>query len=224
MNQQNIQRALKRMERVQNKLSKEGGRIKEEYIKRLTKEFNKIKNDTVGKKYRGWYGEYEPMYYRRHYELYKVVSLDINDTTGDVKIKYDSSKLTGFYRVTMNRYLGQEKGREYIYQLSFVDGFHGGARSGPPDRLGRPFPGNKNMPFYRTPPSGFFPLKYSLWGQAAIQTSSPKRTIERRFSKSYSEICDTINEELEKRMNEYYEQYKKDCMIIIAEFNKSKKE
>ena len=189
---------MKRLEKLRKKYI-------DKCLTEIQKSFNKIKYKHLGK-FGSYYRNYIPEYYNRRYELYKIPRIEIDRDNETFQTYYDSERLTKWYRIYKK--LGPTLGKEYIYQLSFVDGFHGGARSGPPDDGGNPFPGNKDKPYWRTPPPPEeFPIRYSKWGNPAVKTRSPKMLIEDDFKNAVPKIIfkygNQFQEEVIKKLKEF---------------------
>ena len=95
-----------------------------------------------------FYDSYNPRFYNRYGDLYNVYKITINKN--NYSIDFDSSYMMYDHRVS----------NEYIYQNSFINGYHGGAISG----IGHPDVGT---PYYRKP----FP-NFTEWGREAVKSNS----------------------------------------------------
>lgn len=111
-----------------------------------------------------YYAAYTPDIYEREFGLYKVLSIKVdssgeiaNDTYEDFFDKYAMHPdRRGAYSWDNNRF-------ESLFDLTFMQGYHGGA---PDSEDGtHPLPG---VPHYRTP----HPY-YSHWGEAAFHSTPP---------------------------------------------------
>ena len=119
----------------------------------------------------------DPIYYVRKYDLYNAYKIIIDDDTWEVDEDW--------------KYMHEHgKWNEYIYDLSFVRGYHGGAISGD----GHPDPG---IPYWRNP----FPT-FNNWGRPAAVSQSPYYRMEeeanRYFEKMDAEFEKTIMKPLEQ--------------------------
>lgn len=114
-----------------------------------------------------WYASYEPIIYKRQLRLTKAFRVTLDGTKYDVE--FDSS------------FIG---GNEYIFENSFMQGYHGGAISGE----GHPSPG---IPYWRTP----IP-RFSEWGRPALRSFSP-------YHRMISEMNKTIKQIDKKKQAEF---------------------
>lgn len=98
----------------------------------------------------------DPIYYVRKYSLYDAYKITINDEAWDVDEgpEYMNKEIHGEFT-------------EYIYDIAFVRGYHGGATSGD----GHPASG---IPYWRTP----FPT-FDSWGRPAAISKSPYMRMEK---------------------------------------------
>lgn len=116
-----------------------------------------------------YYESYDPEYYERTGDLYKVFSVEITD---------ESISLTYNYRSLRNHDILL---RKYIFDYMFLQGYHGGAISG----YGHPAEG---IPWYRGTPKGS--NKFAFWTTPAVQTDSPYEEMEANSQK----YIDDVNE------------------------------
>lgn len=183
-NKRNVERFAKIVDHYIAQIVKEKNKLKYEYAMRVKKAFNRIKQEVVGD---GglFYRDYWPIYYKRHYDLVRIPKITIDTRTGTYEYHLNSDHMKKWHRIFKK--LGAQMGREFIMQLSFIDGFHGGARDGGPDFLGNPFPGSYDQPYWRTPPEERDGIpKYGLWGRPAkrFKKGSPAEILLDRFEES----------------------------------------
>ena len=174
------------------------------YCIKLQRAFNKIKKDVVKK----WYLDYGGMLkitpggYHRKLDMFKISKIDIDKETGDIAVRFSEDNMTMWHRVS----------HEYIYQNSFVKGWHGGA-----DKLGdSPKPGYEEphprpgLPYWRYPtpedtPEGELP--YEHWfDQPAARTTfdggGPRDEIIRQFQIEFDSLMEEMDEKQSKQIEE----------------------
>ena len=126
------------------------------YAKRAEKKINTMVRMNIYT----WYRDYYPHIYNRKRTLYHA--FNVSYSNGHLRVNFGPEDIYDVHRVSP----------EYIYQNSFVLGYHGGADKGP----NHPHPGE---PWWRTPPP-----KYPNWSiYPAKQSESP-------YEKSVGEIND----------------------------------
>lgn len=147
-------------------------RIIEEYPIKLEERLNEVGRQVVAR----WYADYEPTTYRRTRSLYQAFRVEREGF--NVNVEFDSELIEASHRVS----------NDYIFENSFIEGYHGGADSGPkhPD-LG--------TPYWRTPPP-----RYPRWYKKtpAYHSFSP---YDEMVSRMQEEI-DDANRELKEDLNE----------------------
>lgn len=150
---------LKALDRIEKKTKKLIEETAAWYVVELRRAFNAIAKKITW----GWYKSYSPKEYKRYnYSLRKIPHMEINKKTGEWEISFSENRINGYHRVTSAKKKGTpEGGRKYLYELTFVKGWHGGADSGPPDKLGQPHP-HVGLPYWRKP----IP-EYTQWGYLA---------------------------------------------------------
>lgn len=113
-----------------------------------------------------WYASYDPIKYRRTMSLKHAFKTIRNGI--DVMLNFDASNLTGSHH----------QSNEWIFQNSFIEGYHGGATG--EDKAGF----SVSVPTWRSP-YGY----YIHWGDPAPKSFSPKDEIE-KMAKGYFEKYD----------------------------------
>lgn len=136
-----------------------------------------------------WYDSYSPIFYEpyRRGSLYKMFKVELDGRNLIVDI--DGEGLDGLSR--------------YLYELTFMEGYHGGAKNGTikiKNEKGDvikeiPHPSPK-VPYWKTP----FPY-YTNWGRPAIKTFSPYNRIMLELSKEMEKIDKEKQEEYDKLVN-----------------------
>jgi len=188
------------------------GEVQREYNLSVSEAFRKIAYDSIreiipqiGEKYEEifhwavneFYGDYSPEIYTRNYSLYDVV--EINADEEDMTISYIGApeNATPF-----------RKGGGTVFELSFLEGYHGGAASGnytvmpqsDPDDSGftvrytpHPDPGT---PYWRTPHPW-----YTDWGRAAEWSIPPADVfMENKNNYLNTEMIRTFEQLLESKL------------------------
>lgn len=158
MRMRDIDRAINAVERAQQTLE----RIDKTYPKKYKKELERIGYTVITR----WYNSYiTPIYYRRQESLYHAFKVELINQ--DVRVSFDYSYLDAFTHNVSN---------EYIYENSFIQGYHGGATSGE----GHPSPG---IPYWRTPIPSF-----GEWGRPAKASLSPYYEMKRLMNQKIREL------------------------------------
>lgn len=102
----------------------------------------------------------DPIFYTRQYSLYKAYRIIVED--GHFEVDYNWEYMDDEIHGELT---------EYIYNIAFIRGYHGGATSGD----GHPASG---IPYWRTP----FPT-FDNWGRPAAISRSPYMVIEEEAQK-----------------------------------------
>lgn len=126
------------------------------YPKRYVEELYLIGDEVITQ----WYSSYDPFFYDRRGSLYEMFEVKLDGT--NYIVKFNNDNLGGF--------------EEYIYNLTFIEGYHGGARGGenhPKD----------GVPYWRTP----YPF-FSRWGRPALRSFSPYYRMVNRMKTKIKEI------------------------------------
>ncbi|MCR4717534.1 MAG: hypothetical protein K5656_10160 [Lachnospiraceae bacterium] len=122
----------------------------------IGKQFNKIARLEVWK----WYKSYSPKEYHRKRTLYHAFK--ISGGNGKISVRFSHEFMYPIHRV-------DKIDPTYIFENSFLGGFHGGAIDGPD----HPNPG---VPYWRTPAPD-----YPEWSCPAAWNMSPYSRIEEKF-------------------------------------------
>lgn len=189
-----LNRIKKRMETVTKRVCKQITQMK---LKELKHAFNQVKRRAV----RAWYSSYQPKYYARKLDLYKIPHFDIEGET--VSIEFDENNMTKWHRVS----------NQYIYENSFVKGYHGGAddfkAKKPKPFYDAPHP-DPGVPYWRRPQEAPWPprqvspdfdpaldptpYKYRYWGAKAARSTSAYDMIKSMFDEEVQIITDKYQE------------------------------
>ena len=163
MKTRNIVRAINSVKSAKKKLEK----MNRVYPERYKDELEDVGKFVTAK----WYASYDRLFYRPIESLFDAFRVNLDGT--DYSVEFDSSFM--------------DTGRDnddYIFENSFMQGYHGGAVSGP----GHPSPG---IPYWRTP----YPA-LTFWGRPALRSFSP-------YNRMVSEMKRTIKEIDEDKQAEF---------------------
>ena len=121
--------------------------------------------DSYGSIVARWYASIyldsrDPHIYQRQRSLYKAYKIQSNGT--NITVEYNSKYMDEYEHRVSN---------DYIFENSFVSGFHGGADKGP----GHPEPGR---PYWKVWGN------YSVWGRPATRSKSPYEQMEQAYGKT----------------------------------------
>lgn len=142
---------------IRQNLKETADRIDEEYVDEIREQIEYIIRSVIDE----FYEDYpDPIFYRRKYDLYNAVKFKVTRTELDINASYKNLEYKHGYEENYN---------EYIYNLTFIGGYHGGADIGP----GHPNPG---VPYYRNFPT------CNTWTRPALRASfSPAKKISRKI-------------------------------------------
>lgn len=159
-----IERAINAVNNAKKRLDK----MNEKYPKMYKNDLEEIGKSVIAH----WYGTYDPIYYDRKMDLRNAWRVNLNGL--DYSVDFDASLMEFNHRVS----------NEYIFENSFMHGYHGGAINGD----GHPNPG---IPYWRTP----FP-ELTYWGSPAVRSFSP-------YSRMVFEMKRRIKEIDNQKQNEF---------------------
>ena len=177
---------LKKKEKQLNTLTKN---INKELDIKYTKDINKI----IKKAINDFYSTYRPKYYKRKWSLKYMY--DFKSTKGDILLDFDAKYTRAHHRVD----------NDYIFNLVFMQGYHGGAPSIAADKVDRwgEHP-DTGVPYWRFPPkpwedeNGEMQPPYTEWGRKAKQDKSPMDRINEALDK-YEEDMPGIQRDIIKK-------------------------
>lgn len=189
-----ISRLKKSVQRTRDALAlmqEKNEKCTKQFITEATDNLNYIARSAIDK----FYEDYEPNSYDRTFDLYNTYKIKV--TADDWTIDFDSDFMEGMHRV-------DNQDPEYIFENSFIRGWHGGAISG----AGHPNPGT---PYWRFPDVIMQTRDYgtfltfsenSPWFSPSLKSPSPYKEIVRK-SNLYMKLETAkyhaeINENLEK--------------------------
>lgn len=145
------------------------------YSVRAAKQLNKIARLEVWK----WYKSYTPYEYTRKRTLY--YAFKITGENGIINIHFGPELMYPVHRV-------DKRDPSYIYENSFVLGFHGGAIDGPD----HPQPG---IPYWRTPAPD-----YPFWSYKAAHHTSPIDRINKAIDDYEIKLRNQITNEFKQKL------------------------
>lgn len=181
---------LKELDKALDNIEKDVDKAIKTINKELDKTYQKdIEENIIKKSIQDFYDDYTPSYKRRKdlFNAYKFSSKN-----GKIHLETGAQFMKKKHRAS----------HEYIYNLAFVSGWHGGAiniRDSKIDKWGvHPDPGTwkkgdtpitSGTPWWRTPPEPNEELgieRWELWGDPAEKSSAPLENI-RKMLKEYEE-------------------------------------
>lgn len=184
-------RYLKRIKSCGDKLVKVSA-------KRIEPELKRTFKDSFESAVNSFYEDYIPEYYHRNRSLYNIFEADslISEDSVSILLSLDDSNMT------------HDRRGNSLYDTVFVEGWHGGAKSGDVTHMGgktystpHPKPG---VPFWRTP----YPY-YSRWGKQAVRSKdSPYNMYNRNVDKEEARLNklwgDIVAEEFKKMEEDFW--------------------
>lgn len=170
MKTRNLDRAIASIIKAKGKIEK----MNEIYPKLYYDELNEIGKHVISM----WYATYDPIYYHRQMSLRNAYLVSLEDT--EYSVRFDSSLINAY---------SHHQDNDYIYELTFIQGYHGG------DTIGQNHP-NKGIPYWRTP----FP-QLTNWGRPAKKSWSPYYMMVSEMKKKIKEIDKKKQTEFNKVMN-----------------------
>lgn len=185
-------RALKKLSRLLNDFPKTVQDIAEKndfkYQKKARKEMTQIARMAID----DFYDSYDPHVYDRWGDLHNAYKVIVNDKVW--KIDYNSKYMKHTHRAS----------NEYIFLLSFMSGYHGGAINGPdhpaPGTLYGPNLLNQGIPYYRNYPY------YDGWLRPAVKSESPFQKIEEGIGEYFNTVNDNMNNDFRQQVYPYMEE------------------
>lgn len=144
-------------------------------VDKAVKDLNKIGRLQVWK----WYKSYSPKIYHRKRTLY--FGFKVTGGNGELEIYFGSDMMYHVHFV-------DKYDPTYIFENSFMGGFHGGAISGE----NHPNPG---IPYWRTPPPD-----YPYWSVPAKHDESPYLRINAAFDEYEAKISKRLADKFDKKI------------------------
>lgn len=178
MKTRDIIAAINAVKKAKTKLEK----MNEKYPKLYKEELEETGKHVIAE----WYASYNPIYYNRNRSLYHAFRVNLDGL--NYSVDFDAAFI----------------GNEIIFENSFMEGYHGGARSGVTE-LGEPHPA-PGIPYWKTPIPEF-----THWGRPALRSFSPytRMTAEmnkviKKIDKEKQQEFDGIIEKASKAIEKLY--------------------
>ena len=149
-------------------------RLAKENTAERTEEFDEAVRQIVAR----FYASYEPKFYNRQRSLYTTFKVKPDYSQFDVDVEFEPGFMEGSHRTT----------NEYIFENTFVEGFHGGSRYGDD----HPDPGT---PYWRKP----VPY-YSEWSRPASQSFSPYQESMKRLQQIHVQMEQKYANEFQRKV------------------------
>lgn len=208
LNNKTIDKNIKSIEKNLSKIEKKNKKELDNYLKESRENLKYIVQTAIDR----FYEDYEPHFYGRAFDLYHVYKINVDENGWNIDFSPDFMK--AYHRVS----------HEYIFENSFINGYHGGATSG----YGHPDPGT---PYWRNPSHKtimdlnslrsasyeiyFFKKGDDKWLRPAIKSPSPYNEI-RYKAKDYMDLAyEKYMNEYNARMNDFYSDVKRKLERII---------
>ena len=187
-------RSLKKLQRLLNDFPNKVQELAEKndyiYQKKAKREMTQIARMAVD----NFYDSYAPHVYDRWGDLYNAFKVTVNNSIW--KIDYKSNYMRYRHRVS----------NDYIFELSFIGGYHGGAVNGPnhpaPGSLYGPNLIGSGIPYYRE-----FPY-YKTWTIPAKKSESPYLIIEDKIGNYFDEVNTEMNKTFQNVVAPYMKEIK----------------
>lgn len=180
MNKNSYKKLTRLLSNFDSVVEDKAQKIEYSYIQKGKKDINQIARNVIDE----FYESYDPIYYAddRWGDLYNAYKVTVNNKVW--KIEYGAQFMKYRHRAS----------NEYIFELAFEWGYHGGAWNGP----NHPEPG---VPYYRKYPF------YKQWSRPATFASfSPYRSIEEKVEKYFDNVDVSMNEEFKQSVLPYLEE------------------
>ena len=158
-------------------------------IKKYTRQIYKDSYKIIKHEIKRFYFSYYPHMYNRYHDLYNVFKITVDPDKGTFEIEFNYEFMKFDHREENSPY-SFDAVNEYIYNNSFLEGYHGGHRQGE----NHPNPG---VPYYRKYPS------FTSWLRPAEKTISPYKMIEVKINKKIKDIQVEMQNEYDNRMHQY---------------------
>lgn len=205
MKERDKERAVKQVTKAYREYERKSLENDKKFIEELRFNFQYQLDDIIDL----FYEDYKPSKYYRNYDLYNVGSSDIAyvDAIPYLEAHLGPENMNNTHRAS----------DKYIYRLSFLDGWHGGARPSEPggkmpknDIGGNPFPGSYDQPYYRAG------IGLAFWGDPAVNVGYSPRDL---FVKSLNESSEAIENKYLEIKNKIYQEYVDAIYEINRKYN-----
>lgn len=175
MRKRDIERAIKAVE----KAIEYNNKMEEKYSKKVKKELEEVGKRVID----DWYSDYIPNSYHRLGSLYRAFKVTVKN--GSFVVDFSSEYMKRYKHTTGKKTADIN---EYIFDISFLQGWHGGANKG----LGHPLEG---IPYYREP----YPY-YSRWYLMSELSESPYDIMFSKMSDKIQEISNEYDKEFDEQI------------------------
>lgn len=162
-----------------NKIDEEERKLIQKYTSKIEDEFNLICDSEITKFYSSY--STHPKYDRTG-DLYNTYKIKTNKYSGEFVVKFDSMYMKYYHRID----------HDYIFENSFIQGYHGGAINGNNPLFPHPNPGT---PYWKNPLTN-----YRTWLRPAEKSDSPYENIIKELKIKEDEIQKDLEEDFEKTM------------------------
>lgn len=150
------------VEKAKNKVEK----MNKKYPKKYKEELEEIGRSVISE----WYATYDPIYYDRQMGLKNAWKVTLNGM--NYRVDFGSELMNTSYNIST----------EYIFENSFMNGYHGGAM-------------HNGIPYWRTP----YP-EFTAWGRPALRSFSPYTRMVSEMNRKIKEIDKEKQDEFDKQI------------------------
>lgn len=172
VDKRSAKKLIRDLKKTKESLVKSAENIDKKYVKELKSNLEYIGRTTIDM----FYESYDPTSYQRKYDLYNTYNIMV--TEKKYEVNFSESYMKYRHRVS----------NSYIYDIAFLQGYHGGANSGP----NHPEPG---VPWWKDFSNG---SRGKNWLEPAAKTSSPYQHMRKRMSDYISSIPEQKKKDFEK--------------------------
>lgn len=141
--------------------------MNEKYPKKYRDELEEIGRSVISE----WYATYDPIFYNRQMGLKHAWRVNLHGT--NYSVEFGPELMDASHRV----------GNDYIFENSFMNGYHGGAM-------------HNGIPYWRTPYPDFV-----AWGRPALRSFSPYSRMVSEMNRKIKEIDKEKQDEFDQIIN-----------------------
>lgn len=162
MRTRDILEVIKTTERAKKRIEN----MNKKYPQKYKEELEEIGRSVISE----WYATYDPIFYNRQMGLKHAWRVVLNGT--NYRVDFDPELMDSSYDID----------NEYIFENSFMNGYHGGAI-------------HNGIPYWRTP----YP-EFTAWGRPALRSFSPYSRMVSEMNRKIKEIDKEKQDEFDKEI------------------------
>lgn len=179
-----LEKAVRNTKKALDEMKNKNEKLTKNFVKTATENLNYIAVSAIDK----FYEDYEPHSYDRTFDLYNTYRIKV--TEDEWNIDFDPSWMENWHRV-------DDEDPEYIFENSFIHGWHGGAIAG----MGHPNPGT---PYWRL---RNISIPTATGGEIKAFSSTSPWVPSLMSPSPYKEIVRKSNLYMRLETSKYYETY-----------------